>query len=156
MVLACMLFWSVISYECVSRFVCGTTQVVGRSMMPTLTDGERHLVDRLAYRFRLPHRGEIVAIRLPEDDFSSVKRIIALPGERIQIKDNAVYVQGRRLDEPYLAAGVRTLAGCLSDGAYEVGPSCYFVLGDNRDVSADSRYFGAVRRDCIIGRLLVN
>lgn len=153
LVLACMLFWSILSYLFFKNFVVESTHIVGSSMEPTLKHGERYLVDRWTYRFRAPKRGEIVALRLPGEDYLSVKRIIALPNERLQLRTGDVHMNGKALPEPYLERDGFTYPNGLSSSTYEVAPHCYFVLGDNRQMSVDSRDFGAAHRDWIIGRL---
>ncbi len=150
-----MLLWSVLSYWLISRFVMGGTEVVGQSMWPTLEDGERLIMDRLSYRFKPPARGDIAALSLPGDNELSVKRIIAGPGERVQIKDGRVWLNDNVMPEPYLKANVLTAPGMLSNKVYTLGPNCYFVLGDNRRVSWDSRFFGAIRREAFVGRILM-
>lgn len=123
------------------------------SMAPTLKSGERHILWMLPYRFRDPRRGEIVAVRIPGDDSLIVKRIIALPMESIEIRDGRVYVDNRPLDERYLHETVNTAPGRLVNHRYQVAPDCYFVLGDNRPSSIDSRDFGAIQRTWIVGTL---
>lgn len=153
-ILTCLMLWSVISFLLVSRFVMTTAEVVGDSMLPTLHNGARYVLDRWAFHFRDPERGEIVALRLPGYDDLSVKRIIAFPYERVQVRDRRIYINDRALDEPYLRPGVVTGPGQLSASTYLVDPDCYFVLGDNRPNSLDSRFFGAVRREWIVGRIV--
>ena len=153
LILACLLFWSVLAYILISRLAVTSAQVVGESMTPTLQPQDRRLLNRWAYRLSPPARGDIVAIALPWDHDLSVKRIIALPHERIQIRDGIVYVNDKPLAEPYLPPHRFTHAGNLSTHAYRIEPDSYFVMGDNRASSMDSRYFGAVHRRWIIGRL---
>jgi len=156
LILACLLFWSVISYRVISQYVVQATEIVGPSMAPTLADGERFIIQRWLYLLRKPRRGEIVAVRAPFPDDLSVKRIIGLPGERVRVRHGRVYVNDRELGEPYLAPHIVTLPGLLTTNTYEVAPDCYFVLGDNREVSEDSRFFGAVPREQILGRIAAN
>ena len=153
LILACMLFWSVLSYWFISSSVFRAAEVVGVSMEPTMHDGDRFVLDKMSYRFRSPRRGEIVALRLAHDAELSVKRIVALPGERFQFKDSHVYVNGARLPEPYLLPSVATDPGVLSNHVYAIYPGSYFVLGDNRANSGDSRSFGAVAMKNIEGRV---
>lgn len=153
-ILACVFFWSVLSYVFFSRFVLKATEVEGVSMEPTLRSGDRLLLIRLAYRNRPPARGDIVAIQLPDEDELIVKRIVAKPGERVQIEDGRVRVNGGVLPEVYLPRGMITGPGIMTTNTYVVGRDCYFVLGDNRVRSLDSRYFGAVNAGLIVGRVV--
>ena len=154
MILGCMLFWSVLSYLAISRYVISAAVVTGISMEPTLLNGDRFLLNKIGPRLTGYNRGEIVAIRLAGDEDLSVKRVIALPHERVQTRDGAVYVHRQKLVEPYLPAGTRTEGGDLGDSIFEVLPDCYFLLGDNRDESYDSRFFGAIHRSAIVGRIM--
>lgn len=152
-ILACMLFGSVVSYWLCSRYVVGMGEVVGSSMWPSLLDGQRFLINRLAYRIGSPRYGDIVAVQLPGDDDLAVKRILGLPGDLIRIRGGRVIVNGRPRPEPYLPYGIYTLGGAMQDRAYRIADDCYFVLGDNRGASEDSRVFGAVDRSQIVGRV---
>jgi len=151
LILACMLFWSVLSYVLVSRFVIQTAAIVGDSMAPTFLDGHRHVVLRWVPALRSPRRGEIVGIRRPEDLAYAVKRVIGLPGEIIRISGKRVHIDDEELIEPYLRRDVPTFAGPLGGDAHLIPEDCFFVMGDNRTDSFDSRFYGAVRREWIIG-----
>jgi type IV secretory pathway protease TraF len=94
-----------------------------------------------------------LALNVNGDEDLSIKRIIAAPGDRVRLDGGKVYVNGTALDERYLAPGTETLPGYLTRKEYEIQPDCYFVLGDNRSCSCDSRHEGAVPRDQIIGRI---
>lgn len=153
LILAAMLFGSVLSYFLIIRYVLMIGEVEGDSMLPTLRDGERHLVNRIIYRIRDPQPGDIVEITMPGTGDYSVKRIIAVPGDVVQIKEGHAFVNGRVSQEPYLPKGMSTDGKSLGVKAYKVSDDAYFVLGDNRPVSVDSRTFGAVRRDRLVGRL---
>lgn len=154
LILAAMLFGSVLSYLFVQRFVLTSGMVEGDSMLPTLHDGERYLINHLVYHFRDPRPGDIVEIRMRGNaDDNSVKRIIAQPGDVVQIKQGAVYVNGRIVPEPYLPAGIVTEGKALGSHAYQLPDDLYFVLGDNRAISADSRQFGGVPRRRVVGRV---
>lgn len=155
-ILACMLFGSVLSYVVCSRYVIGMGEVVGHSMWPNLEDGQRFLINRLAYRLGDPRPGEIVALKLPGDDDLVVKRIVALPGDLVRIRGGQVYVNGRALPEPYLPKGVATSGRAMHERAYRIADNCYFVLGDNRPSSDDSRTFGAVGRSEMVGRVMTS
>ena len=116
----------------------------GKAMEPTLQDGERVLAGRNIERI---DRGHIVIFRYPLDEKRSfVKRVVGLPGEEVAIKDGRVFINGQEIDEPYVAAGNRS-ADTREPFAIPAGE--YFVLGDNRRNSSDSRHWGNVRRDLI-------
>lgn len=125
-------------------------RIQGDSMWPTLETGQFVLVERVTYRFSEPKRGDIVVFeypRAPQEDF--VKRIIGLPGETVEIQNGSVYINGALLTEPYLH-GQRTLN--YHPIHVTLGPDEYFVMGDNRAASSDSRTWGALPRRNIIGR----
>jgi signal peptidase I len=151
LIMAAMLFWSVLSYQGISRWIIVGMEVDGMSMFPTLDDGERLVIHRWKLHYRGPQRGDVVAIRIPSYPSLSVKRIVGLPGERVRIRDRNVFVGGSRLAEPYVNPFGDWDGGRLGEREFAVAPSCYLVLGDNRGVSVDSRDFGAVHRDCIVG-----
>ena len=144
---------SVISYSLVTRFVLTAVVVQGRSMTPTLEDGEHYILNRWVYYCRAPQRGELVVLRDPGHKDLAVKRIIAMPSESVEVKQGAIFVNGKRLIEPYLALGTKTFAFDQRAQLIMMGKSQYFVLGDNRSNSEDSRCYGPVRRDQIIGSL---
>lgn len=123
-------------------------QVKGDSMMPTITDGERLLVDRRAFANSLPQRSDIVLYR--RNDVEIVRRVVGLPGETIVIKEGSVYVNGSRLDEPYLAPGTLTESDVSS---FQVPEEAYFVLADTRSNRNDSRLTGFVKRSDITGKV---
>jgi signal peptidase I len=120
-------------------------------------DGDRVLVSRMPYKFRDPHRGDVVAFRLPGrgalrcgggPDQVHLQRIVAVPGERVAVRDGVVFVDGKQLDEPYVKPDRR---GGLPFAGRTVPKDRYVVLGDNRDGACDSRIFGYVERDRIVG-----
>ena len=151
-------------------------RVHGHSMDPTLQDGEFMLVNRLQYAeidlqqmsrfipfidpgsdpkrdiFHGPERGDIIVLKDPRDPSGDrlVKRIIGLPGEKFEIADGRVYINGRELHEPYLASAWSGNAPPI-----RIPDGQYYVMGDNRGNSEDSRYFGLVERDLIIGKTAV-
>lgn len=130
-------------------------KIRGESMMPNFQDGEYLLTDKVTYRFNEPKRGDVIVFKAPvgnEEDF--IKRIIGLPGESVSVHDNHVYVDNHLLDESYIDPSVPTSAGrFLPEGESVVVPAGqYFVLGDNRPHSSDSRTWGFVTMDRINGR----
>ncbi len=136
-------------------------QVSGASMEPSFHTGERILVEKLTKLFKPYGRGDVVVLNPPgNDSIDYVKRVIGLPGDIIKIYDCKVYVSRDglkyELQEGYLAQGTCTLGGpVLQDGrAFKVESGQYLVLGDNRGHSADSRYFGLVDKNRIIGRVI--
>jgi len=153
-ILAAMLFWSVLAYLGVSRLVFHSVEVTGNSMAPTISDGDRLVAHRWMLHVRSLERSDIIAVKIPWHNAASVKRIVALPGETICLKEGRVWVDGDRLDERYLPEQVITQGGWIEGRTFEVLTDCYFVLGDNRADSVDSRDFGAIRRDWILGTVL--
>ena len=141
---------SLCSYLFFSRLVVSAVEVKGVSMAPTLKAGDLLLLNRFAYLHRAPQRGEMVVLKDPETGDLIVKRIIGLPCETVVMQNDHAYVNGRRLNEPYTSALSRPDASPL--GKATVIPNhCYYVLGDNRTRSLDSRAFGPVTRDSILG-----
>jgi len=131
--------------------------VRGQSMEPNFEDGEYLIIDEISYRFRDPLRGEVVVFKYPNDPSQRyIKRIIGLPGETVQIGDGKVVIytenSGMVLDESdYLPSSIFT-SGSLQ---MTLGENEYFVLGDNRAVSADSRRWGTLPENDIIGKVWV-
>lgn len=131
-------------------------QVKGNSMLPNFNNGEYLLTNKIVYRVDEPHRGDIVVFKAPQNEgFDYIKRIIALPGERVKILNGSVYVNNQLLDESEYLLSIRkkTSAGqFLKEGEEIVVPSdSYFVLGDNRSHSSDSRDWGFVPSKNIVG-----
>lgn len=119
-------------------FVVESYQVQGVSMQPTLHTGERVLVDKLLFRFTSPKPGEIVVFKSPVNPSQTwIKRVIAVAGDTVQVKNDVVYVNGQRQSEPYLV-----YRGSPNVGPLTVKPGDIWVEGDNRPQSYDSRYFG--------------
>lgn len=131
-------------------FVYQPVKVEGTSMMPSLNDQERIFINKFVYRWESIHRGDVVVFRYPNDQNKSyIKRVIAVPGDSIQISFGRVYVNGRLLYEPYVA---ETSTDERSYPETVVPPGSYFLLGDHRNLSSDSRDFGPVPRDFIYGK----
>lgn len=131
-------------------YVVQAFKVQGTSMSPELIDGERILVNKFVYNFRPIERGDVVVFWYTEDpDVSFIKRVVGLPGDTIEIIKGEVLVNGEPLDEPYVEP---EHADRRSFPAEEVRPGHYFVLGDNRRGSNDSRSWGFVPRRYIYGK----
>lgn len=141
------------SHFAFSRFVITPVIIQGRSMLPTLRDGEYYFLNRLAYLFKSPARGDLVVIRDPGHDDFAVKRIIAKPGDWLNLKDGKVYLNGRRLTEDYLPKGTFTATPDKQEKWIELGKEHYFVMGDNRVCSEDSRNYGRIARSSILGSI---
>lgn len=139
------------SYFLASRYMVCTVVIRGRSMIPTLRDGDQYLLNRIAYLFREPRRGDLVVIHDPGHTDMAIKRIVGLPGDQIEIKDGMLYVNQKRLNEAYLAPHTKTFPGDAILHSVKLGNKQYFVMGDNRSESEDSRYYGPIHHDKIVG-----
>jgi len=134
-------------------FAVQAVHVEGLSMFATLDDNDYLIANKIDYRLHAPQRGDIIILRPPTDNSKDfIKRIIALPGERLLISDGIVYINGHKLDEPYLPEAWVTLNNLYGPDGMVVPPNEYFVMGDNRNRSQDSRTFGFIGRDRIDGR----
>jgi len=131
-------------------------QVNGDSMYPNFHDKEYILTNIIALNFEEPKRGEVIVFKAPPDpEKDYIKRVIGIPGDRIEIKKGMVYLNGQKLDESsYLKSDVLTFGGSFlrENNQVTVPPDSYFVLGDNRSFSSDSREWGFVPRKSIIGK----
>jgi signal peptidase I len=128
--------------------------VQGRSMLPTLHDGDRFILNRLSYFHRSPQRGDLVVVRDPGHKDYAVKRVVAMPGETLHFKRGDVLVNGKHLVEPYLPQTTQTFLPDFREKVVMMGKDQYFVLGDNRSNSEDSRFYGALRRSQIVGSIV--
>ncbi len=118
------------------------------SMEPNLHDGEYVIVDKVSYTLRPPDRGEIIVLKSPTPGAPDlIKRVIGLPGETIEVRDGRVFVNGTPLDEPYINGPIDK-----TTPPQQIEAGHYFVMGDNRNNSADSRMFGARPENDIVGR----
>lgn len=134
----------------INEVILINARIVSGSMEKTIMTGDRVMGTRFAYWFSEPERGDIVIFYSPDKSTKTlIKRIIGLPGDRVDIHDGIVYINGEALDEPYLWEEMRG-----SYGPYQVPQECYFVLGDNRNGSGDSRYWSNpfIKRDEILGK----
>jgi len=131
-------------------YVVQAFKVQGTSMSPELKDGERILVNKFLYYFGDIERGDVVVFWYPEDPkLSFIKRVVALPGETVEIRSGEVFVNGRLIEEPYVSG---TNADLRSFPSHEVRPGHFFVLGDNRKGSNDSRSWGLVPERYVYGK----
>lgn len=136
----------------VSQAMLGNFVIEQESAKPNFMPGERILVDKLVYRVGGIHRGDLVVTRSPRNGSEDLfKRVIGLPGETVQITpDNRVLINGLQLDETYLPAGAQSNRYGVKETVLGAGE--YFVMGDNRSNSQDSRAWGAVKTDDLVGR----
>lgn len=142
-------------FQFVTHHVLQSVQVVGLSMTPTLHDSERYVLNRWVYHVRDPKPQEIVVLRDPADNCYAVKRIVAKQGDTVFVKDGELFINGKLLHEPYLPPNTHTFAGPkYREQMWICGVNQYFVLGDNRNNSADSRVYGTIPRDSILGMLV--
>jgi signal peptidase I len=126
-------------------------RVEGNSMEPNLHDGEFVVVNRLAYSRHEPERGDIIVFHSPRnEDKRFIKRVIGLPGDEIVFNESTVFINGVPLEEPY----IKELPS-YANSQWNVGPGEVFVLGDNRDDSRDSRSWGNLRQEEIIGKAIL-
>jgi signal peptidase I len=133
----------------INVFVGQATRVEGQSMEPNLHSEQRLVVEKLSYRFHGPQRFDIVVLNVAsQGEELLIKRVVGLPGETVEIKDGGVYIDGKRLEEPF--TDEYTQSG--RHGQVTVPPLHVYVLGDNRDRSNDSRSFGPVPIENVIGR----
>jgi signal peptidase I len=147
-VLLAVLIFSLLGAALLHRYVFAVYIIEGSSMWPTFKDGDTAMVNMLVRCLGPMERGEIVLVRDGQYHEYATKRIVGLPGERIDIRDNRVWVNGRPLEEGYLPKGAVTTS---RRPTFVLGPRQYFVLGDNRSDSFDSRSYGPIRREAIMG-----
>ncbi len=139
----------------IRQFLLQAFYIPSGSMEHTLEIRDRVLVNKLSYRLHKVNRGDILVFERPADDGSGnkdlIKRVVGLPGETLEGRDGAVFVNGQRLNEPYLGQGVTS----GSFPAQRVPPGHVWMMGDNRSNSGDSRVFGAVPESNVVGRAFV-
>lgn len=137
-------------------FVAEPFIVSGSSMAPTFHNREYLIINKIGYRLHVPERGDVIVFKYPRDTSQYfIKRVVGLPGEKVQIADgkvtlyNAQHPNGKVLDEPYLTNKIVTFGG---EGTVTLGSEEYFVLGDNRQASSDSRVWGILPKHNIVGK----
>lgn len=142
------LLFTLLIYALIRTFLFENYRVVGTSMVPTLEDGQFLVVNKLGYRLHPPQRGDIIVFQDPySPDRKLIKRVIGLPGDSIEIQAGQVLVNDQVLDEPYLED-----AGDSSRAATVLPEGEYWVMGDNRDNSSDSRSWGTLPQTRIVGK----
>jgi signal peptidase I len=144
----------------IKTFLLQAFWIPSASMSPTLVHQDRVLVNKLSYRLHDVNRGDVVVFERPPGETEPIKdlikRVVATEGETLTVRDGAVFVDGERLDEPYLAQPRSTESDlCDFSGRVEVPADHVFVMGDNRTNSRDSRCFGPIDEDLIVGRAFV-
>lgn len=146
-----ILILSFLVYAVITHFFFEAVQIRGQSMYPTLRNADHYFLNRWAYQIHSPQRGDVVVIKDPTDGMLAVKRIIAMDGECVFLKNGDVYINGTKLKEPYLQAATRTFSISAREALVLCGKDQYFVMGDNRGNSFDSREYGPVPRQNILG-----
>lgn len=146
----------VVAYFGLRTFVVGTYEIPSGSMLDTIQIGDRVFSEKVSYYFRDPEQGDIITFADPENPQRTlIKRVIAVGGQTVDLKDGYVYVDGKKLNEPYTegkqSLPLNTAYGVSITYPYTVPDGYLWVMGDNRTNSADSRYFGAVSKDSVTG-----
>ncbi len=132
----------------IRHFLVQPFLVSGASMEPNFSDGNYLLIDEITYRFREPERGEVIVFRYPNNPATYfIKRIVGLPGETVELKDGKIFANGEFIEEDYLPDSLQSRDNLST----KLKADEYFVVGDNRSHSFDSRNWGPVNRDKIIG-----
>jgi len=149
----------------VKLFLLQAFYIPSLSMYPTLHVGDRVLVNKLSYRLHDVNRGDVIVFERPASETSStipdlIKRVVAISGESVVIKDGSVFVDGTRLNENYLPDGTVTSTANAPNKCTEQAPCVIpngevWVMGDNRSDSKDSRYFGPIDKSSIVGRAFI-
>lgn len=130
-------------------------QVKGSSMLPNFYDGEYILTDKISYRLKEPQRSDVIIFRAPRNkEYDYIKRVVGLPGDTLKIKSGKIFVNNNPLNEIYLPSDYITSPGKFykEDEDFVIPKDQYFVLGDNRSHSSDSREWGLVPKENIVGK----
>lgn len=146
----------VVAYFGLRTFVVGTYEIPSGSMLDTIQIGDRVFSEKVSYYFNDPQQGDIITFTDPENSQRTlIKRVIAVGGQTVDLKGGYVYVDGKKLDEPYTegkqSLPLATAYGVTVTYPYTVPEGYLWVMGDNRTNSADSRYFGAISKDSVTG-----
>ena len=140
----------------IRAFFLAAFYIPSESMVPTLQKGDRVLVNKLSYKLHDVHRGDVVVFGRPPNEPDNgikdlIKRVVGLPGETSEVRDCRVLINGQPLTESYVKSWTRT----CTYAPHQIGSDEVFVMGDNRDDSQDSRYFGPIKESLIVGRAFV-
>jgi len=142
----------------IRTFVVQAFKIPSGSMLPTLQIGDHILVNKFIYRFQSPHRGDIIVFKYPRDEGRDfIKRVIGVPGDKLMIREKQVFINDRPLSEPYVIhtdPEIQEAPYSPRDfyGPLIIPPGKYFMMGDNRDHSMDSRFWGLLDQDKIRGK----
>ncbi|NEO68145.1 MAG: signal peptidase I [Moorea sp. SIO3H5] len=152
----------------VKAYVAEARYIPSGAMLPTLQINDRLIIEKLSYRFNDPERGDIIIFNptdtLKKQNFRDafIERVVGLPGEKVELKDRKIYINDQPLAEDYIADGQRTVIDACKSAPQPylskpvtLPPNSYLVLGDNRENSYDSRCWGVVPRDNIIGKAFI-
>lgn len=137
-------------------FIFQPHEVKGNSMHPSFEHADFLLTDKISYRFNNPQRGDVIVFKAPlNTQFDYIKRIIGLPGENIAVREEQIYINGKKLEESYLPDDFSTRSGRFlkNDQTANIPLGEYFVMGDNRNHSSDSRDWGTIPRENIVGKV---
>lgn len=144
------LVFSALASVLIITFLYQPVRVEGTSMLPRLEDRDRLFINKFVYHIQAINRGDVVVFRYPEDEEKSyIKRVIALPGDRLHIIEGKVYINGQPISEPYVPEEYRDEKPYAE---ITIPPGHYFMMGDHRSISQDSRVFGPVARELIYGK----
>lgn len=133
-------------------FVFQPFYIPSESMKPTLMVGDRIIVNKFLYRFQPPKRGDVMVFKYPKDESRDfIKRIIGLPGDTLEIRDSLLFINGKQVEEPWLPSGLMF----VGQPPTKIPPGNYFMMGDNRNNSEDSRVWGFVPEKNIVGKAVV-
>lgn len=141
------------------KFVLAPIRVEGISMAPTYRDGSINFINRLAYRWSKPQRGDVVALRMAGESVMLLKRVVGLPGEKVSLRGGKVFINGVELQEEYVKFWrppfwTRRSRTSNENEFWALGEDEYFFIGDNRSVLGEAHYKGAATSERIVGRVL--